>query len=99
VKAEISDYFPVTRTGQPPADDLYRDEVYRGGALVFHVLRLKIGDEAFSRRCELIWTSTVTAMQEQMNSSQSPKQVSGQISRLSSMPGFHRQNCPKCLNR
>jgi aminopeptidase N len=47
VKAEISDYFPFTRTGQPPADDLYRDEVYRGGALVFHVLRLKIGDEAF----------------------------------------------------
>jgi aminopeptidase N len=32
---------------QPPASDLYRDESYRGGGLVFHALRLKVGEEAF----------------------------------------------------
>lgn len=34
--------------GQPPATDLYNhDSVYTGGALVFHALRLQVGDEAF----------------------------------------------------
>lgn len=37
--------FPI---GQPLADDLYNyDTVYIGGALVFHALRLQVGDEAF----------------------------------------------------
>jgi aminopeptidase N len=36
---------PISR---PPPDDLYsRDAVYIGGALVFHALRLQVGDEAF----------------------------------------------------
>jgi aminopeptidase N len=33
--------------GQPAADDLYSDGAYTGGALVFHALRLHIGDEVF----------------------------------------------------
>jgi len=40
-------YSPSTMTGEPPSDSLYRDEVYRGGALVFHALRLEVGDDAF----------------------------------------------------
>jgi aminopeptidase N len=37
--------FPV---GQSPSDDLYNyDAVYIGGALVFHALRLQVGDPAF----------------------------------------------------
>jgi aminopeptidase N len=34
-------------TGKPDVADLYSTEVYEGGALVFHALRLKVGDEAF----------------------------------------------------
>ena len=33
----------------PPPHDLYGDGSYIGGALVFHALRLKVGDEAFFR--------------------------------------------------
>lgn len=33
--------------GDPPAKDLFNASVYRWGALVLHVLRLEIGDEAF----------------------------------------------------
>ena len=36
--------FPI-RT--PPPADIYDDEVYTGGAQVFHALRLKVGDELF----------------------------------------------------
>ena len=32
---------------QPPPHDLYNEGVYTGGALVFHALRLKVGDETF----------------------------------------------------
>ncbi len=32
---------------EPPPLNLYNDGVYTGGALVFHALRLKVGDEAF----------------------------------------------------
>jgi aminopeptidase N len=28
-------------------NDLYRDEVYKGGALVFHALRIQVGDDTF----------------------------------------------------
>ena len=35
--------------GEPPPDNLYSDESYTGGALVFQALRLQIGDEAFMR--------------------------------------------------
>jgi aminopeptidase N len=35
-------------TGKPDVDDLYiYTEVYEGGALVFHALRLEVGDEVF----------------------------------------------------
>jgi aminopeptidase N len=34
---------------EPPAADLYRAESYQGGALVFHALRLRLGDETFFR--------------------------------------------------
>jgi aminopeptidase N len=47
VKSRMSGYFPHTPTGEPPIGALYRDEVYTGGALVFHALRLKVGEEAF----------------------------------------------------
>jgi aminopeptidase N len=33
--------------GQPPADDLYNNTVYTGGALIFHALRLRVGEDAF----------------------------------------------------
>jgi aminopeptidase N len=46
-KTQAAGYFPRTLTGDPPAVDLYRDEVYKGGALVFHALRLKVGDGTF----------------------------------------------------
>ena len=47
VKAQIVGYYPSTSIGEPPKDSLYRDEVYKGGALVFHALRLRVGEEAF----------------------------------------------------
>jgi aminopeptidase N len=37
----------LNKIGQPPTDDLYSWEQYGGGALTFHALRLKVGDEAF----------------------------------------------------
>lgn len=46
-KALMVGYAPSEATGLPPANMLYRDEVYKGGALVFHALRLQVGDEAF----------------------------------------------------
>jgi aminopeptidase N len=33
--------------GLPEADNLHSDATYEGGALVFHALRLQVGDEAF----------------------------------------------------
>ena len=47
VKVQMVGYYPSTATGNPPADQLYRQEVYKGGALVFHALRLKVGDDTF----------------------------------------------------
>lgn len=47
VKAQLVGYYPSTATGEPPSNELYRNEVYKGGALVFHALRLKVGEEAF----------------------------------------------------
>jgi len=47
IKIQMNTYFPLTLTGEPPKDDLYRNEVYRGGALVYHALRLQVGDDAF----------------------------------------------------
>ncbi len=40
-------YIPGVPVGQPPPDELYSSETYLGGALVFHALRLEVGDEAF----------------------------------------------------
>jgi aminopeptidase N len=34
---------------EPPPQSLYRFESYTGGALVFHALRLRIGEETFSK--------------------------------------------------
>ena len=47
VKVQMIGYFPSSSTGEPPIHELYRAEVYKGGALVFHALRLQVGDEAF----------------------------------------------------
>lgn len=33
--------------GRPPADDLYQQTVYTGGALLIHALRLRVGEDAF----------------------------------------------------
>ena len=46
-QAEKDNLFVATKIGQPPAEDLYSWEQYVGGALTFHALRLKAGDEAF----------------------------------------------------
>jgi aminopeptidase N len=40
---------PVEAVAQPPVDELYIQEVYDGGALVLHALRLKVGDDLFFR--------------------------------------------------
>ena len=40
-------YLPRVPVGQPPPDELYSAETYLGGALVFHALRLEVGDETF----------------------------------------------------
>lgn len=47
VKAQMIGYYASAPVAEPPAGILYREEVYKGGALVFHALRLKVGDEAF----------------------------------------------------
>jgi len=47
VKIQMNTYFPTERIGEPPVDSIYGDEVYKGGALVFHALRLQVGDDAF----------------------------------------------------
>ena len=47
MKAQMVGYYPSRPVGDPSAALLYREEVYRGGALVFHALRLKVGEEAF----------------------------------------------------
>jgi aminopeptidase N len=38
---------PNSKIGEPPPDELYDWESYSGGAMVFHALRLQVGDEAF----------------------------------------------------
>ena len=35
------------RLGDPGADDMFDDRVYKRGALLLHALRLTLGDEAF----------------------------------------------------
>ena len=47
VKSQMVGYYPSKPTSEPSAAILYREEVYKGGALVFHALRLKVGDDAF----------------------------------------------------
>jgi hypothetical protein len=47
VKRERANYYPVTKPGQPPADDLARWEISTGGALTVHALRLQVGDAVF----------------------------------------------------
>ena len=47
VKIQMNTYFPSTPTGEPPSHELYQEEVYKGGALVYHALRLQVGDDAF----------------------------------------------------
>jgi aminopeptidase N len=47
VLTQTSSYYPSTLIGRPPAHDLYRNEVYTGGGLVFHALRQKVGEKAF----------------------------------------------------
>jgi aminopeptidase N len=49
---EVADYYGVRSSpgaliGRPPADDLYNQAVYQGGALLIHALRLRVGEEAF----------------------------------------------------
>jgi len=41
------DYSPQAPIGQPPTDEVVSNEVYEGGALLLHALRLRIGEEAF----------------------------------------------------
>jgi aminopeptidase N len=38
---------PDDKIGEPPPDELYDWESYYGGAMVFHALRLQVGDDAF----------------------------------------------------
>ena len=49
VKSKSALYFPSAPIGRPPKDDLYNLAVYKGGALVFHTLRLKVGEAAYSK--------------------------------------------------
>ncbi len=49
VKTKSALYIPTAIIGQPPKDDLYNLAVYKGGALVFHTLRLKVGEVAYSK--------------------------------------------------
>jgi aminopeptidase N len=46
VKPNLYRFYKMT-TGKPDVLDLYSYEVYEGGALVFHALRLEVGDETF----------------------------------------------------
>jgi aminopeptidase N len=46
VEPNLYRYYKMT-TGKPGVHDLYSFEVYEGGALVFHALRLEVGDETF----------------------------------------------------
>ena len=41
------EYSPQAPIGQPPTDEVASNEVYVGGALLLHALRLRIGEEAF----------------------------------------------------
>lgn len=41
------EYSPRNKIGKPPFDNLVPQEVYVGGALLLHALRLRLGDEAF----------------------------------------------------
>jgi aminopeptidase N len=47
VESRLIGYLPRAPVAEPPAENLYRAEVYDGGAVVFHALRLKVGDETF----------------------------------------------------
>jgi aminopeptidase N len=46
VKPKLSRYYLMS-VGSPDVLNLYSDDVYEGGALVFHALRLEVGDELF----------------------------------------------------
>jgi aminopeptidase N len=47
VKVHLADYKPEAPVADPSPTQLYRREVYDGGAFVFHALRREIGDEPF----------------------------------------------------
>lgn len=47
IRMKSSAYDPHVPISQPPANDLYRPEVYKIGGVVFHALRLKVGETAF----------------------------------------------------
>lgn len=47
VDSQRAGYFPTTKPGEPPVDDLYQWEDYMGGALTLHALRLTVGEETF----------------------------------------------------
>ena len=47
VHVQTIGYYPSSMTGEPPSDELFRPEVYTGGALVFHALRLEVGEDEF----------------------------------------------------
>jgi aminopeptidase N len=49
VEAQRSSYRPRISIGEPPFRALYQIDVYIGGALVFHALRVKVGEEMFFR--------------------------------------------------
>ncbi len=49
VKSKSALYIPSVLIGQPPKNALYNLAVYKGGALVFHALRLKVGEAAYSK--------------------------------------------------
>ena len=48
-EVQLDNYFdnPRVSVAEPEKDELYTNESYTGGALVFHALRTHVGDEAF----------------------------------------------------
>jgi aminopeptidase N len=47
VKGEMQRFIIPSEIGSPPVDDLYGYPAYKGGALVYHALRVQVGNDAF----------------------------------------------------
>ena len=47
VKREMQRYIIPSEIGAPPVDDLYDAPAYTGGAIVYHALRLQVGEDNF----------------------------------------------------